>query len=72
MAIVVPLERRSPLAATAANWSDAWTVFGNVDGVQFGVPVKADLKSLVWYQPARFAANGYEVPDHLRRVHRTA
>jgi alpha-glucoside transport system substrate-binding protein len=43
-------------------WSEAWTVFGNVDGVQYGAPVKADLKSLVWYQPARFEANGYEVP----------
>ncbi|HEY5664329.1 MAG TPA: ABC transporter substrate-binding protein [Ilumatobacter sp.] len=49
-------------AAAAANWSEAWTVFGNVDGVQYGVPVKSDLKSLVWYQPARFAAAGYAVP----------
>ncbi len=49
-------------AAVAANWSDAWTVFGNVDGTQYGVPVKSDLKSLVWYQPARFEAAGYEVP----------
>ena len=37
-------------------------MFGNVDGVQYGVPVKSDLKSLVWYQPARFAAAGYAVP----------
>ncbi|MYG56018.1 MAG: carbohydrate ABC transporter substrate-binding protein [Acidimicrobiaceae bacterium] len=59
---VVPLNDEAA-AATAANWSEAWTVFGNVDGVQYGVPVKADLKSLVWYQPARFAANGYEVPE---------
>jgi len=49
-------------AAVAENWSDAWTVFGNVDGTQFGVPVKSDLKSLVWYQPAAFEAAGYEVP----------
>ncbi len=49
-------------AATAENWSEAWTVFGNVDGAQYGVPVKADLKSLVWYQPARFEAAGYTVP----------
>jgi alpha-glucoside transport system substrate-binding protein len=48
--------------ATAANWSEAWTVFGNVDGTQYGVPVKADLKSLVWYQPAVFEAAGYTVP----------
>ncbi len=59
---IVPLNDAAA-AATSENWSDAWTVFGNVDGVQYGVPVKADLKSLVWYQPARFAANGYEVPE---------
>ena len=59
---VVPL---AEVAATAAaeNWSEAWTVFGNVDGVQYGVPAKSDLKSLVWYQPARFAEAGYEIPE---------
>jgi alpha-glucoside transport system substrate-binding protein len=49
-------------AAVNANWPESWVAFGNVDGVQYGVPVKADLKSLVWYQPARFEADGYEVP----------
>ncbi len=58
---VVPLSD-SAADAVASNWSDAWTVFGNVDGAQYGVPVKADLKSLVWYQPARFEADGYTVP----------
>jgi len=48
--------------ATSENWAEAWTIFGNVDGEQYGVPVKADLKSLVWYQPARFEAAGYAVP----------
>jgi alpha-glucoside transport system substrate-binding protein len=50
-------------AATAENWPEQWTVFGNVDDVQYGVPVKADLKSLVWYQPAAFEAAGYTVPE---------
>ena len=58
---VVPLADEAA-AATAENWSEAWTIFGNVDGVQYGVPVKADLKSLVWYQPAAFEAAGYAVP----------
>lgn len=49
-------------AAVAENWSEAWTVFGNVDGTQYGIPVKADLKSLVWYQPQVFTDNGYTVP----------
>jgi len=55
-----------PLSAdtdAAIQWSDAWKAFGNVDGVQYGVPVKSDLKSLVWYSPARFAADGYAVPE---------
>ena len=56
---VVPL---SDATNAAIEWSDAWKAFGNVDGVQFGVPVKSDLKSLVWYSPARFAADGYDVP----------
>ncbi|MGH1502650.1 MAG: ABC transporter substrate-binding protein [Acidimicrobiales bacterium] len=43
-------------------WTDAWTVFGNVDGTQVGVPVKTDIKSLVWYKPAAFEAGGYEIP----------
>ena len=50
------------LAATEESYTETWTVFGNVDGTQYGVPVKADLKSLVWYQPAAFEAAGYTVP----------
>lgn len=50
-------------AAAQANWPAAWNEFGIVDGVQYGIPVKSDLKSLVWYQPARFEANGYVVPE---------
>jgi alpha-glucoside transport system substrate-binding protein len=34
-----------------------------VDGQVLGVPNKADLKSLVWYSPATFEANGYEIPE---------
>jgi alpha-glucoside transport system substrate-binding protein len=32
------------------------------DGSVLGVPVKADVKSLVWYSPAVFEENGYEIP----------
>jgi alpha-glucoside transport system substrate-binding protein len=49
----------------ASNWSQSWLDFGNVDGVQYGVPTKSDLKSLVWYKPARFEALGYSVPETL-------
>ena len=50
-------------AAAQENWDESWNAFGTVDGTQYGVPVKADLKSLVWYQPAAFEAAGYEVPQ---------
>jgi LacI family transcriptional regulator, repressor for deo operon, udp, cdd, tsx, nupC, and nupG len=49
--------------AVNENWPESWVQFGNVDGTQYGVPVKTDLKSLVWYQPAAFEAAGYEVPE---------
>ncbi|MDJ0769792.1 MAG: ABC transporter substrate-binding protein [Ilumatobacter sp.] len=58
---VVPLNDEA-VAASNANWPESWNAFGIVDGVQYGVPAKADLKSLVWYQPSAFEANGYEVP----------
>ena len=49
--------------AAQANWPAAWNDFGITDGVQHSIPTKVDLKSLVWYKPARFEANGYEVPE---------
>ena len=51
------------LATAKDNWSDSWLKFWQTaDGKQVGVPVKSDLKSLVWYSPAAFKAKGYEVP----------
>ena len=50
------------ITAMEADWSSAWTAFGNVDGTQYGIPTKSDLKSLVWYKPGKFAEKGYSVP----------
>jgi alpha-glucoside transport system substrate-binding protein len=58
---VVPLNDAAA-AEAQANWPASWNEFGIVDGVQYGVPAKADLKSLVWYQPSAFEAAGYSVP----------
>ncbi len=52
-------------AAANANWPADWNAFGTVDGTQYAVPNKADLKSLVWYKPAAFEEKGYEVPETL-------
>lgn len=53
------------LETANATWAESWNGFGIVDGTQYGVPIKADLKSLVWYQPDVFEAAGYTVPTTL-------
>lgn len=52
-------------SAAQANWDEGSWGFGTVDGAQFGIPAKTDLKSLVWYQPSRFEELGYAVPQTL-------
>jgi alpha-glucoside transport system substrate-binding protein len=52
-------------AAIDENWGEGYQLDGQLDGVQYGVPAKTDLKSIVWYQPGRFEADGYEVPETL-------
>lgn len=54
-----------PLAdagATAANYEDFWLQLGAAGGAWFAVPVKADIKSIIWYNPLAFEAAGYRVP----------
>ena len=36
---------------------------GTVNGQVLGVPVKADLKSLVWYSPKVFQQHNYQIPQ---------
>jgi len=53
------------VTATKAGWADSYMSFSNVDGTQYGVPFKSDLKSLVWYEPSVWKQKGYEVPKTL-------
>jgi alpha-glucoside transport system substrate-binding protein len=55
----------------ADQWPADWTLLGAVEGRQFGVPTESELKSLVYYKPARFDALGYDIPrtwDELRAL----
>lgn len=45
--------------------NDLWFDFSRVDGTVYGVPMKADVKSLVWYSPSTWADAGYEIPETL-------
>ncbi len=46
----------------SANWTKDWISYATVDGVYFGAPMGANLKSLVWYSPKEFAKFHYTVP----------
>lgn len=50
------------LGAATDNYASYWLDLGSVDGKLFALPVKADIKSIIWYSPARFEALGYTVP----------
>jgi alpha-glucoside transport system substrate-binding protein len=47
------------------NFDPGMVEFATVDGGVYGIPAKADLKSLVWYSPAAFEAGGYAVPETM-------
>jgi alpha-glucoside transport system substrate-binding protein len=43
-------------------WSPLWQSFGTVDDVFYGAPLMASVKGWVWYPPAVFEENGWEIP----------
>src|SRR5262245_4618367 len=60
------LKPLNSLGFTAAylkqNYSGAWTNLGTVGGKIYGLPAKANSKSVIWYKPQSFKANGFKVP----------
>jgi alpha-glucoside transport system substrate-binding protein len=56
---------KKPPAQTVSNeneWAPVWKTYGSVDGTFYAAPMSANMKSLVWYSPKFFTANGYTVP----------
>jgi alpha-glucoside transport system substrate-binding protein len=51
------------LGANRDNYSDFFIEPMTIDGKWLGLPVKADIKSIIWYSPANFEALGYSVPS---------
>ena len=49
--------------AYKTNFSSYLVGLGTVDGSIYGGANAANLKSIVWYQPAEFEARGYAVPE---------
>jgi alpha-glucoside transport system substrate-binding protein len=57
--LLVPV---TELGVTGDNIPQFWRDLGTVNGDWLGIPVKADVKSIIWYSPINFDAFGYEIP----------
>jgi len=56
------LKTMDSLGAHAENYAVFFKDPGTINGKWLGLPVKADIKTIIWYSPAVFAAKGYTVP----------
>ena len=59
------------VSADKANYASYWIDMGSASGKWMAIPVKADVKSIIWYSPTQFAAFGYKVPttfDELKTL----
>ena len=50
------------VGADGGNYASFWADMGTVSGSWLAIPVKADVKTIVWYSPTQFLALGYTVP----------
>jgi alpha-glucoside transport system substrate-binding protein len=56
------LKELSTVGANADNYAKYWVEMGSQDGKWFAIPVKADIKTIIWYSPTQFEAFGYQTP----------
>jgi len=56
------LKTMDELGAHGENYEAFFKDPGMVNGKWLGLPVKADIKTIIWYSPAVFEAKGYTVP----------
>ena len=59
---LTPLDEVVDLATLTAAFGPDWVELGSVAGQAYGVWMRSDPKSLVWYSPDAFGAAGYTVP----------
>ena len=56
---------KKPPAGTVKNedaWPAVYKTYGSYNGTFYAAPMSSNMKSLVWYSPSFFSANGYTVP----------
>ncbi|MCM1982368.1 ABC transporter substrate-binding protein [Lyngbya confervoides] len=59
---LVPLEFLDQGQLAQAYGND-WVKLGTVEGKLYGIWMRADPKSIVWYNPKAFQARGYQIPE---------
>ncbi len=62
---------KKPPAQTVANennWPSIWKTLATVNGTFWAAPESANMKTLVWYSPQQFAANGWTVPTTWQQL----
>ncbi len=57
---IVPINE---LGVDTDNYPQFWQNLGTVGGEWRALPVKSDIKTIIWYSPVNFEAFGYEVPQ---------
>lgn len=56
------LKTMDSLGAHKDSYADFFVNPGTINGKWLGLPVKADVKTIIWYSPSNFEALGYTVP----------
>jgi alpha-glucoside transport system substrate-binding protein len=59
---LIPITTFLDRADLEAAFSDDWLTLATVDDELYGIWFRVSVKSLVWYNPEAFAAQGYTVP----------
>lgn len=65
---LVPLEDVIDLSKPLSTLVPGWDKLAVVDGKIYGLPVSANMKTLVFYNPTAFEANGYAVPSNAAEL----
>lgn len=50
------------LGADKSNYNASFLNYGTINGKWVGLPVKTDIKTIIWYSPTVFQAKGYTIP----------
>jgi len=58
---LVPASEEVTALATEG-WTEDWLNYGTIDGTLYAAPNSSNAKSFIWYSPAFFNDNGYEIP----------